>query len=53
MTTKAAKTAPASRTTERQVQDIALKAIEGASDSRALAHVNQIAIEQAKGRPQG
>jgi colicin import membrane protein len=38
---------------KRQVQDIALKAIEGASGSRALAHVNQIAIEQAKGRPQG
>lgn len=35
------------------VQDIAPKAIEGASGSRALAHVNQIAIEQAKGRPQG
>ena len=30
-----------------QVQDIAIKAIEGASGSRALAHVNQIAIEQA------
>ena len=38
---------------KRQVQDIALKAIEGASGSRALAHVNQIAMEQAKGRPQG
>ncbi len=38
---------------KRQVQEIALKAIEGASGSRALAHVNQIAIEQAKGRPQG
>ncbi len=37
---------------KRQVQDIALKAIEGASGSRALAHVNQIAMEQAKGRPQ-
>lgn len=35
-----------------QVQDIALKAIEGASGSRALSHVNQIAMEQAKGRPQ-
>lgn len=38
---------------KRQVQDIALKGIEGASGSRALAHVNQIAMEQAKGRPQG
>jgi chromosome segregation ATPase len=38
---------------KRQVQEIALKAIEGASGSRALAHVNQIAMEQAKGRPQG
>ncbi|HEY1950679.1 MAG TPA: hypothetical protein VGG97_26935 [Bryobacteraceae bacterium] len=38
---------------KRQVQDIALKAIEGASGSRALSHVNQIAMEQAKGRPQG
>ncbi|MBV8551415.1 MAG: hypothetical protein JOY54_08950 [Acidobacteriaceae bacterium] len=38
---------------KRQVQEIALKAIEGASGSKALAHVNQIAMEQAKGRPQG
>jgi colicin import membrane protein len=38
---------------KRQVQDIALKAIEGASGARALAHINQIAMEQAKGRPQG
>jgi hypothetical protein len=38
---------------KQQVQDIAVKAIEGASGSRALAHVNQIAIEQAKNRPQG
>jgi colicin import membrane protein len=39
---------------ERQVQDIAIKAIEGASGARALAHVSQIAIEQAKTRaPQG
>ncbi|MBI3680095.1 MAG: hypothetical protein HY235_06825 [Acidobacteria bacterium] len=37
-----------------QVQEIAVKAIEGASGARALAHVNQIAIEQAKQRnPQG
>jgi hypothetical protein len=36
-----------------QVQDIALKAIEGASGSRALSHINQIAMEQAKNRPQG
>ncbi len=33
---------------KQQVQDIAVKAIEGASGARALAHVNQIAIEQAK-----
>ncbi len=38
---------------KRQVQEIALKAIEGASGSRALAHVNQIAMEQAKGRHEG
>jgi colicin import membrane protein len=35
---------------KKQVQDIAVKAIEGASGARALAHVNQIAIEQAKTR---
>jgi len=35
---------------KQQVQDIAVKAIEGASGSRALAHVNQIAMEQAKQR---
>jgi hypothetical protein len=38
---------------KQQVQDIAVKAIEGASGARALSHVNQIAIEQAKHRPQG
>jgi colicin import membrane protein len=40
---------------KQQVQDIAIKAIEGASGARALAHVNQIAMEQAKtrGGPQG
>ncbi len=38
---------------KRQVQEIAVKAIEGASGARALAHVNQIAMEQAKTRPQG
>ncbi|MCX6621399.1 MAG: hypothetical protein NTY38_10020 [Acidobacteria bacterium] len=37
---------------KQQVQDIAVKAIEGASGARALSHVNQIAIEQAKNRPQ-
>lgn len=37
---------------KRQVQDIAVRAIEGASGARALNHVNQIAIEQAKNRPQ-
>jgi len=36
---------------KRQVQDIALKAIEGASGSSALAHINKIAMEQAKHRP--
>lgn len=35
---------------KRQVQDIAVKAIEGASGARALSHVNQIAMEQAKTR---
>ncbi len=35
---------------KKQVQDIALKAIEGASGSRALAHINEIAMEQAKHR---
>ncbi len=33
-----------------QVQRIALQAIEGASGARALTHVNQIAMEQAKTR---
>jgi colicin import membrane protein len=37
---------------KRQVQEIAVKAIEGASGARALAHVNQIAMEQAKPRTQ-
>ena len=35
---------------KQQVQDIAVKAIEGASGARALSHVNQIAMEQAKTR---
>jgi hypothetical protein len=35
---------------KQQVQDIAVKAIEGASGARALAQVNQIAMEQAKTR---
>jgi hypothetical protein len=35
---------------KRQVQDIAVKAIEGASGATALQHVNQIAVEQAKTR---
>lgn len=35
---------------KKQVEEIAVKAIEGASGARALAHVNQIAIEQAKTR---
>ena len=38
----------------QQVREIALQAIEGASGSKALAHINQIAMEQAKPRsPQG
>lgn len=37
-------------TAKKQVQDIAEKAIEGASGSRTLAHINQIAMEQAKNR---
>jgi DNA polymerase III epsilon subunit-like protein len=37
---------------KRQVQEIALRAIEGASGAKALAHVNEIAIEQAKHRGQ-
>jgi len=36
---------------KQQVQDIAVKAVEGASGAKALAHINQIAMEQAK-RPQ-
>ena len=35
---------------KKQVQDIAIKAIEGASGAKALSHVNQIAMEQAKTR---
>jgi colicin import membrane protein len=38
---------------KQQVQDIAMKAIEGASGAKTLAHVNQIAMEQAKNRTQG
>jgi hypothetical protein len=38
---------------KQQVQDIAVKAIEGASGAKALSHINQIAMEQAKQRPQG
>jgi hypothetical protein len=37
---------------KRQVQDIAVKAIEGASGAQALNHINKIAMEQAKTRPQ-
>jgi colicin import membrane protein len=33
---------------KQQVQDIALKAIEGASGAKALSHISQIAMEQAK-----
>jgi chromosome segregation ATPase len=35
---------------KKQVQDIAVRAIEGASGAKALAHINQIAMEQAKTR---
>ncbi|MGH9627619.1 MAG: hypothetical protein ACRD7E_04675 [Bryobacteraceae bacterium] len=35
---------------KKQVQEIAVRAIEGASGARALSHVNQIAMEQAKTR---
>lgn len=37
---------------KRQVQEIAVKAIEGASGAKALAHIEQIAMEQAKTRVQ-
>jgi ribonuclease HI len=33
---------------KQQVQEIAVKAIEGASGAKALSHINQIAMEQAK-----
>ncbi len=35
---------------KRQVQEIAVRAIEGASGARALTHINEIAMEQAKHR---
>jgi colicin import membrane protein len=35
---------------KRQVQDIAIKAIEGASGAQALSHIDKIAMEQAKTR---
>jgi hypothetical protein len=35
---------------KKQVQEIAVRAIEGASGANALSHVNQIAMEQAKQR---
>jgi colicin import membrane protein len=35
---------------KQQVQEIAVRAIEGASGAKALAHINEIAIEQAKHR---
>jgi colicin import membrane protein len=35
---------------KKQVQDIAVKAIEGASGAQALSQINKIAIEQAKTR---
>jgi hypothetical protein len=38
---------------KQQVQDIAVKAIEGASGASALSYIDQIAMEQAKNRPHG
>jgi hypothetical protein len=38
---------------KQQVQDMAVGAIEGASGAKALSPINQIAMEQAKNRPQG
>jgi len=35
---------------KRQVQEIAVKAIEGASGAQALSQINKIAMEQAKTR---
>jgi hypothetical protein len=35
---------------KQRVQEIALQAIEGAPGAKALAHINQIAMEQAKPR---
>ncbi len=35
---------------KKQVQEIAVRAIEGASGSKTPAHVNEIAMEQAKHR---
>ncbi|MDE2180337.1 MAG: hypothetical protein KGJ40_05755 [candidate division NC10 bacterium] len=37
---------------KRQVQEIAVKAIEGASGAKVLAHIEQIVMEQAKTRTQ-
>ena len=38
---------------KKQVQEIAVRAIEGASGAKTLAHVNEIAMEQAKHRGPG
>jgi hypothetical protein len=39
---------------KKQVQDIAVNAIEGSSGAQALSQINKIAMEQAKTRtPQG
>ncbi|HLJ47618.1 MAG TPA: hypothetical protein VKU01_16495 [Bryobacteraceae bacterium] len=35
---------------KHQVQEIAVRTIEGASGARALSHINQIAMERAKQR---
>lgn len=35
---------------KKQVQEIAVRAIEGAPGSKTLAHVNEIAMERAKHR---
>jgi hypothetical protein len=37
---------------KKQVQEIAVRAIEGASGAKTLAHINEIAMEQAKHRGQ-
>ena len=38
---------------EKRFGELRVKTFEGASGARALSHINQIAMEQAKNRPQG